>query len=83
LSLSGGEWPASRHGCFIFREKLAGTRSIVGWFGPSALLYAFEKGEILVMLTKHDLFVFLRVMYRCPDYCYSFTDTTAKILLLF
>jgi hypothetical protein len=36
--LDGGEWSASRPGCFPPRESAPGTHLIGGWVGPRASL---------------------------------------------
>jgi hypothetical protein len=39
-ALDGGEWSASRPGCFTPREKARDTHCIGGWVGPRAGLDA-------------------------------------------
>jgi hypothetical protein len=44
--LDGGEWPASRPGRFIPRERAPGTQWIGGWVGPRFGLDVVLKGKI-------------------------------------
>jgi hypothetical protein len=37
-TLDGGEWSASRPGCFTPRERVAGTHWLGGWMSPRAVL---------------------------------------------
>jgi hypothetical protein len=46
LALDGGEWLASRPGCFNSRERAPGTHWIGGWMGPRAVLAAVVKRKI-------------------------------------
>jgi len=45
-ALDGGEWSDSRPGCFIPRERAAGTHWIGGWVGPRAGVDAVSKRKI-------------------------------------
>jgi len=42
-ALNGGEWSASRPGCFTARERAAGTHQRGGWVGPRAGLDTVKK----------------------------------------
>jgi hypothetical protein len=41
--LDGGEWSASRSGCFTPVERATGTHWIGGWVGPRVSVDAVEK----------------------------------------
>jgi hypothetical protein len=45
-ALDGGEWSASRPGCFTPRERALGTHWIGGWVGPGAVLDPVVKRKI-------------------------------------
>jgi hypothetical protein len=49
LALAGGEWSASRPGCFIRRERAPGTHWIGGWLGPRTGLDDVEKRKFLTL----------------------------------
>jgi hypothetical protein len=42
-ALAGGEWSASRPGCFTPKERAPGTHRIGGWVDPRAELDNMEK----------------------------------------
>jgi hypothetical protein len=46
-ALVGGEWSASRPGCFTPRERVPSTHWIGGWVGPRTNLDDVEKRKIL------------------------------------
>jgi hypothetical protein len=46
-ALDGGEWSASRPGCFTPRERAPDTHLIEGWVSPRAVLDAVVKRKIL------------------------------------
>jgi hypothetical protein len=46
-ALVGGEWPASRPGCFTSRERSPATNWIGGLVDPRAGLYDVENTKIL------------------------------------
>jgi hypothetical protein len=45
-ALDGGEWSASRPGCFTPKGRAPGTHWIGGWVGPRAILDAVVKRKI-------------------------------------
>jgi hypothetical protein len=45
-ALDGGEWSASRPGCFTSRERAPGTHWIGGWVGSRAVLDTVVKRKI-------------------------------------
>jgi hypothetical protein len=51
-TLEGGEWSASRHGCFIPRERASDTHWIGGWMGTRTVLDAVVKRKI----PRHDMY---------------------------
>jgi hypothetical protein len=53
--LDGGEWSASRPGCFTPRERDSGTHWIGGWVGPRAGLDAVVKRKIPSLYWDSDL----------------------------
>jgi hypothetical protein len=52
-ALDGGEWSASRPGCFTFRETALGTHWIGGWVSPRAGLDAVMCNALLQQ-RKHN-----------------------------
>jgi hypothetical protein len=50
LTLVGGEWSASRPGCFTPGERDPGTHWIGGWVDPRASLDDLEKRKFLTLL---------------------------------
>jgi hypothetical protein len=48
-ALVGGEWSASRPGCFIPGERAPGTHWIGGWGGPRVSLDDLEKRKFLTL----------------------------------
>jgi hypothetical protein len=59
-ALDGGEWSASRPGCFTPKERSPGTHWIGGWVCPRALLDAVMKRQIsspFTLLCKLQLHV--------------------------
>jgi hypothetical protein len=46
-ALAGGEWSASRPGCFTLGEKAPGTQEIEGWVNPRVGLDDVEKRKFL------------------------------------
>jgi hypothetical protein len=53
-ALDGDEWSASRHGCFIPRERAAGTHRNEGWVGPRTGLDAVAKRKIHIRATNRN-----------------------------
>jgi hypothetical protein len=49
LALAGGEWSASRSGCFTPGERTPGTHWIGGWVDPRAGLEDLEKIKFLTL----------------------------------
>jgi hypothetical protein len=45
-TLNGGEWSASRPGCFTPRERAPGTHWIGGWVGPRTCMDVVAKRKI-------------------------------------
>jgi hypothetical protein len=48
-ALAGGEWSASRPGCFIPWERAPGTHWIGAWVGPRAGFDNVEKWKFLTL----------------------------------
>jgi hypothetical protein len=48
-ALVGGEWSASRPGCFTLGERAPGTHWIGGWVGPRAGLGDMEKRKFFIL----------------------------------
>jgi hypothetical protein len=49
LALAGGEWSASRPGCFTPRERAPGIHWLGGWVDPRAGLDDVEKRKLLIL----------------------------------